>query len=377
VPHTGTQEHSNAQSLPAHCPSQKSKSNIHTDIQTHSAAATHTTTLHTQHARRHGSNTRRPHGMAHPPTTASSSVQRGHSARTQRLQHGVAVAVGSYTTAVRHYDCDMHDHTTRVAVVRSTDCQRSPPPPPPTTHAQQPRTATPRFRARARSEPRRTNTSSPPLKRCHAALHRNTAATAKRGASTHTQRHKAAIAILWYSALPTALETATAMRASYVASMTQPPFFTFSQAQMHTSRTCLLAPRSPTPSHHTHARRHTRRDKPHPAQRHVSVMARVTQNSARLQATHATSHTRTQHTNTQPPHANTTSCTAATTAHCAVITACIPPRARHTQHGTQLQPPHTSPTENHTQSHTRPPRTTHVRAVRLRSVDGMLPESWL
>jgi hypothetical protein len=84
-------------------------------------------------------------------------------------------------------------------------------------------------------------------------------------------------------------------------------------------------------------------------------MARVTQNSAWLQA-HATSHTRAQHTNTQALHARTTSHTAPTTAHCAIITACTPPRARHTQHGTQLRPPHTSPTENHTQSHTRPPR---------------------
>jgi hypothetical protein len=80
---------------------------------------------------------------------------------------------------------------------------------------------------------------------------------------------------------------------------------------------------------------------------------------------------------TQAPHARTTSRTAPTTAQCAIITACTPPRARHTQHRTQLRPPHTPPTENHTQSHTRPPRHTHVRAVRLPTVDGMLPESWL
>jgi hypothetical protein len=69
--------------------------------------------------------------------------------------------------------------------------------------------------------------------------------------------------------------------------------------------------------------------------------------------------------------------TAATTAHCANVTASTPPRARHTQHGTQLRPPHTPHTKNHTKPHTRPPRHTHSRAVRLRSVDGMLPESWL
>jgi hypothetical protein len=106
-------------------------------------------------------------------------------------------------------------------------------------------------------------------------------------------------------------------------------------------------------------------------------MARVTQNNARPQPTQRTSHTRMQNTDTQAPHARTTSRTAATTAHCAVITTCTPLRARHAQHGTQLRPPHTPPTENHTQSHTRPPRHTHVRAVRLPSVDGMLPESWL
>jgi hypothetical protein len=60
-----------------------------------------------------------------------------------------------------------------------------------------------------------------------------------------------------------------------------------------------------------------------------------------------------------------------------IITACTPLRAHHTQHGTQLRPPHKPPTENHTQSHTRPPRHTHNSRVRLPSVDGMLPESWL
>jgi hypothetical protein len=139
--------------------------------------------------------------------------------------------------------------------------------------------------------------------------------------------------------------------------------------------TSAALPATITPQ--TCARRHTRCDKPHPPQHHVSVMARVTQNSAHLQATHATSHTRTQHTNTQALHARTMSHTAPTTAHCAIITSCTPPHARHTQHGTQLRPPHTPPTENHTQSRTRPPRHTHCRAVRLPSVDGMLPESWL
>jgi hypothetical protein len=123
------------------------------------------------------------------------------------------------------------------------------------------------------------------------------------------------------------------------------------------------------------AHRHTRCDKPHPAQRHVSVMTRVTQNSAHIQAMQRTSRTHTQHTNTQTPHARTTSRTAANTAHYASITAHTPPHARHTQHGTQLRPPRTPPTENHTQL--QPPYNTHCRAARLPSVDGMLPESWL
>jgi hypothetical protein len=68
--------------------------------------------------------------------------------------------------------------------------------------------------------------------------------------------------------------------------------------------------------------------------------------------------------------------TAATTAR-TNITAHAPPHVCYTQQGTQLRAPHTPPTENHTQSHTRPPRHTHCTAGRLPSVDGMLPESWL
>jgi hypothetical protein len=133
--------------------------------------------------------------------------------------------------------------------------------------------------------------------------------------------------------------------------------------------TSAALPASITPQ--TRARRHTRCDKPHPAQRHVSVMTRVTQNSARLQPTQRTSHTRMQNTDTQAPHARTTSSTAATTTHCASITVCTPPLARHSQHGSQLI------AHRKTHSHTRPPHHTHVRAVRLPSVDGMLPDSWL
>ncbi len=144
VPHTATQYYSDTVTqqrtlTTARCRSQKSNSNMHTDTQTHSTTATHTATLHSQRARHHGSNTQRRRGIAHQPTTASSSVQRSHSrGHTQHFHHGATVAAGSNITAVRHCDCDMHDHRTRVTLVRNMDCQRSPPPPPPppTTHAQ-------------------------------------------------------------------------------------------------------------------------------------------------------------------------------------------------------------------------------------------------
>jgi hypothetical protein len=51
------------------------------------------------------------------------------SPHTQHLHHSVAVAVGSYTTAVEYCDCDVHDHRTCVTLVSSTDCQRPPEPP--------------------------------------------------------------------------------------------------------------------------------------------------------------------------------------------------------------------------------------------------------
>jgi hypothetical protein len=103
-------------------------------------------------------------------------------------------------------------------------------------------------------------------------------------------------------------------------------------------------------------------------QRHDACHPTLEQRTSTTHATHiAHSHVAYEH----------TSRTAATTAHRATITARTPPRARHTQNDTQLRPPHTPPTEKRTQSHTPPPRHTHTRAVRLVSVDGMLPESWL
>jgi hypothetical protein len=112
VPHTGTPQHSNTLPL---------------------------TQIKEQHAQRHP-NTQRCstldvlvttavthkggaalHTRPRPRAAASSAV----TLITQHFHHGVAAAVGSYTTAVRQWDCNMHDHSTRVALARSTDCQRS------------------------------------------------------------------------------------------------------------------------------------------------------------------------------------------------------------------------------------------------------------
>jgi hypothetical protein len=82
--------------------------------------------------------------------------------------------------------------------------------------------------------------------------------------------------------------------------MTQPRFIAFSQSQRapHAYANYRRVPRH---HHTTHARTQTRtiRQAP-PPQRHVSVMARVTQNNIRKQATHGTSHTQTQHTTHKP-----------------------------------------------------------------------------
>jgi hypothetical protein len=121
----------------------------------------------------------------------------------------------------------------------------------------------------------------------------------------------------------------------------------------------LLVPRSPPPSHHAHARAqtHTTRQAP------PSTTAR--QHHGAGHPKHCTPTRRARHIahsnaahNSQVPPARRTSRAATTTAHCANITARTPPHARNTQHGTQLRAPHTPPTENHNQSHTRPSLTT-------------------
>jgi hypothetical protein len=104
----------------------------------------------------------------------------------------------------------------------------------------------------------------------------------------------------------------------------------------------------------TRAHRHTRCGKPHPPLRHVSLMVRVTQNSARLQPTQRTSHTRIQNTDTQAPHARTTSRTAPTTAHrnhhC-MHTAARTPNPHYITRHTAPRTPHAAHRKSHPVTH--------------------------
>jgi hypothetical protein len=109
--------------------------------------------------------------------------------------------------------------------------------------------------------------------------------------------------------------------------------------------TSAALPATITPQ--THARRHTRCDKPYPPQRHVSVMARVTQNSAHLQPTHAASPTHTQRTNIHVLHASTASHTAATIAPREITTARTPQTTRYTAPPT----PHAAHGKSHPVTH--------------------------
>jgi hypothetical protein len=75
---TATQQHS---STAAHAHYQQTAAHGDQRVTyTQTKHAAHTTTPHTQHARQHSCNTQRRRGIAHLPTTASSSVQRSHSA---------------------------------------------------------------------------------------------------------------------------------------------------------------------------------------------------------------------------------------------------------------------------------------------------------
>jgi hypothetical protein len=129
--------------------------------------------------------------------------------------------------------------------------------------------------------------------------------------------------------------------------MPQPRFLTCSQAQRAPRAhmpTGAALPATITPR--IHVRRHTRCDKPHPPQRHVSVTARVTQNSVRLQTTQRTSHTRTQHTPAQRPAQPHTLLTAQTSPHAH--------RRAHATHSTAHSSDHpTRRPQKITPSHTR------------------------
>jgi hypothetical protein len=120
------------------------------------------------------------HTRTQPQSAASSTA----TLSTQHLYHSVEVAVGWYTTsstAVKHGHCDMHDHRTRAALVRNMDCQR-PPPPPPATHPQH-RSLTATHACTQLSGTQKHGQSSANNRKQRCAV---TAATARRGAATHT-----------------------------------------------------------------------------------------------------------------------------------------------------------------------------------------------
>ena len=156
---------------------------------------------------------------------------------------------------------------------------------------------------------------------------------------------------------------------------------TFPRPQAHLRQTPTSPHRATRHQRHT-ADTHATHDVTSPTLHNgTSAMSRVSQKRTKTNNAPHTTHSHAAYKHTSParpqdiPHSRN---------HCALRNhhrmhnaARTPHTARHTQFGTQLRPPHTPPTENHTQSHTRPPRHTHVRAVRLPSVDGMLPESWL
>ncbi len=129
-------------------------------------------------------------------------------------------------------------------------------------------------------------------------------------------------------------------------------------------RTCRPAPRSPRSSLRTH-QKHARASTP---------TARLAPPTITARQCHGASHPK-QHKHTSPAHPHDVPhsrnhCTLRNH-HCTRTATRASHTARHTAPTTQHA------TENHTQSHTPPPRHAHRRAVRLPSVDGMLPETWL
>jgi hypothetical protein len=133
--------------------------------------------------------------------------------RTHNTCSTVAVAAGSYATAAVHINRSKHDQSTCTALVHTMTCQR--PLQPPTANARR-NTAlllsnaavTHTCTQRSGVHTHEQSTSKP----SHAALRSHTAATARRGAETHTRQQQA---ILRHSTLLTALDTAPAMRTQH------------------------------------------------------------------------------------------------------------------------------------------------------------------
>jgi hypothetical protein len=101
----------------------------------------------------------------------------------QHLHHSAAVAVGSYTTAVAHSNCDMHDQRTCVALVRMMYCTGSA-----NTRA------TPLSHCKAmaiHAYAQRTRSAQEQAVKhpqSQAALRGHTSTTGRRGAATHTRQ---------------------------------------------------------------------------------------------------------------------------------------------------------------------------------------------
>jgi hypothetical protein len=123
--HTATQQHSNTatqqRTLTTSTLPLINQRASHTDIQSHNAADTHTPLHCTLNM------------LVDTVVTHNGGASSAATPHRRHLQHLVAVAVGSYTTAVEHCDCDMHDQRACIALVRNMAAR---PPPPSTTSAQ-------------------------------------------------------------------------------------------------------------------------------------------------------------------------------------------------------------------------------------------------
>jgi hypothetical protein len=279
-------------------------------ITPHARAQTHDTASPTQH------NTTSASWGVSPNTAHTNKPRTVHRTLTYSIQHTTLHARTTSRTAAITAHCANITERTQL---------RAPHTPPTVTHACTQRSKT--------QEHEQSTTSTVP--RSAAPSHSDAHATTQiRNRNTTAQRPT-------QCAQDSAGDTRP-RRALYIARVTQPRFFTVSQAQ-RAPRAYADQPRAPRHHHTTHARA-------------ICPQAYNTQAPARP--------VQLRQLRTAP------------TAHCAIIVRTQPhayrtqPHARRTQHGTP-------PTENHTQSHTRPPRHTYVRAFRLPSVDGMLPESWL